>query len=297
MRKANLLLILLFLSSGLFAQNKDKLQYKANKLMRNGNNNYKNAAFAEAEVNYKKSIATLPNQPETIYNLANTMMQQKRYKEAMKQYDYLAKNAKSKSLKTQSYHNLGNAFMGINDYAKAVEAYKNALRINPKDEETRYNLALAQEMLKNNQDKNKNNQDKNQQNKDKKDKQDQQNKNNQNKNQKNEQNKDQKNQNQNKKKQDNKQDKKDQENKDSQDNAKNKEQDNPQDDKQKEANEPKPKDQNPDQQKAPKPKTGSISPQQLKQLLEALQNEENKTQKKINAKKMKGKPVKSEKDW
>ena len=45
------------------------------------------------------------------------------------------------------YHNVGNIGMQSKEYAKSVEAYKQSLRLNPKDDETRYNLALAQKLL------------------------------------------------------------------------------------------------------------------------------------------------------
>ena len=47
----------------------------------------------------------------------------------------------------------------------------------------------------------------------------------------------------------------------------------------------------------PKPKQGQLSPEQVKSLLEAMNNQEKKVQDKINAKKVKGKPVKTKKDW
>ncbi len=298
MKKVYYILILLFLSISFNAQNMEKLHHKANKLMRMGNKNYESAAYAEAEVDYKKAIATLPNQPETEYNLANAMMQQKRYKEAMKHYDFLAKNAKNKSLKAKSFHNLGNAFMGLNDFANAVEAYKNSLRINPIDEETRYNLALAQELLKNQQEQNQDNQDQNQQNQNNKDQQDQQNKDNQNQDQQNNQKQDQQEQNQNENQDKNEQDSKNQQDQsdEQKENSQNQKEDQENEESQ-ENKDQKPNDQASDQQKETQAQPGKISPQQLKQLLEAMQNEENKTQEKINAKKMKGKPIKTEKDW
>lgn len=298
MRKINYILILLFISFGVYAQNMDKLQHKANKLMRSANKSYANENYADAEVDYKKAIATLPNQPETEYNLANAMMQQKRYKEAIKHYEYLAKNSKSQSLKAKSYHNLGNAFMGISDFAKAVEAYKNSLRINPKDEETRYNLALAQEMLKNQQEQNQNNQNQNQQNQENKDQQDQQNQDNQNQENQNDQNQDKQDQNQDQNQDENEQDSEDKQDQseDEKDNSQNQNEDQKEEESQ-ENKDQKPDNQDTDQQKETQPQPGKISPQQLKQLLEAMQNEENKTLEKINAKKMKGKPVQSEKDW
>src|SRR5690554_8221402 len=72
--------------------------------------------------------------------------------EAVSSYQTALKSAKTKEEKHQIFHNMGNAFMNLKDYANAVEAYKNALRNNPADEQTRYNYALAKKMLQENQD-------------------------------------------------------------------------------------------------------------------------------------------------
>jgi len=275
-----ILLLFLFNSLSSFAQNIEKKERIANNQMREGNALFQKSNYAEAEVAYKTSVATYPNKPKAIYNLGNAMMQQKRYKEAISQYDYLTKSAKSNSLRAQSFHNIGNAHMGLKDFQKAVDAYKNSLRINPKDEETRYNLALAQELLKQQQEQNKDNKDN--QNKDNKDKD--------------------------KEKQDKKDDKKkdkEGDDKDKKENPKddkkeNKDGDKDKDDEKDKPNKDKqdPKDKKGDEdQKQQKPQPGKLSPQQMNQLLQALQNEENKTQDKMNAKKVKGQPVKTEKDW
>lgn len=282
--RVNILLFLFISGLSSYAQNLDKLERIANNQMREGNTLFQKSNYAEAEVAYKKSVATYPNNPKAIFNLGNSMMQQKRYKEAITQYDYLAKSAKSNSLRAQSFHNIGNANMGLNDFQKAVDAYKNSLRINPKDEETRYNLALAQELLKQQQEQNKDNKD--DQNKDNKDNKDQD-KENPDKN-KDEENKDEK-----KNKEDDKNKKEDpkDDEKENKDGDQDKE-DKPNEDKQD------PKDKKGDEeQKQQQPQPGKLSPQQMKQLLEAMQNEENKTQEKMNAKRVKGKPVKTEKDW
>ncbi|MDE5702820.1 MAG: tetratricopeptide repeat protein, partial [Bacteroides sp.] len=111
------------------------------------------------------------------YNLGNTLMLQNKLQEAMEQYVAATKMEKDKSKLAQIYHNMGVIFHSGKDYAKAVEAYKESLRNNPKDDETRYNLALAQKMLKEqeqNQQNQDQNQDQNQQDKEKEqDKQDQ----------------------------------------------------------------------------------------------------------------------------
>ena len=101
-----------------------------------------------------------------MYNLGNTLSQQQKFKDAMEQYVAATSIEKDKAKLGQIYHNMGVLFQSGKDYQKAVEAYKMSLRNNPKDDETRYNLALAQKLLKDQQ-QNQQNQDQNQdQNKD-----------------------------------------------------------------------------------------------------------------------------------
>ncbi len=157
---------------------KPATQRLANAEMREGNKQYNDAKYADAEVSYKKSMATVPGDEKNAFNLGNAMMQQKRYKEAYKQFEDLSKNTQDKQLKAQSFHNMGNAQMGLKDYQKAIDSYKNSLRINPDDEETRYNLALAQKFLKENPPQNNPNKQQNkddQKNQDQKDQDDQKN--------------------------------------------------------------------------------------------------------------------------
>ena len=260
--------VLLFSSKEILAQ-KDTihLQRKARKLLRQGNELYQKKQYTDASVAYQKSLGSNSNYNKATYNLGNAFYQNNNFKEAIPQYELTAKTAKDKFTKAAAFHNLGNAMLESKNYQGAVDGYKSALRNNPNDDETRYNLAVAQKLLK------KEKQDKKDKKDDKKDKKD-----------KDKKDKEDKSKDQNKDKKDGEdkdKDKKDDKNKDGKDKDKNKD--------------PK-KDEQKDKQK-PKPQQGRMTPQQIKQLLESLNNEEKKTQKKINAKKTKGKKVKQEKDW
>ena len=281
MKKMKPLVALSFLliSLTVFCQDKDKKAKEATvtldekELIRKGNAYYNQQDFTEAEGEYKKALEQNPAYEKANYNLGNAVYQQKKYKEALPMYQMVAKTADKKINKAESFHNMGNTFMKEKQYQQAVEAFKNSLRNNPNDDETRYNLALAQKMLKDQQ---------NQQNKDNKNQQNQNKNQDQNKDQQNKDNKNQDNKNdQNKDKQDQNKDNKDQ-NKDQQDQNKDKQDQN----KDNKDNQDKNKqDQNKDQQQNGQPQPNQLSPQQVKQLLEAMNNEENKTQQKINAKK------------
>ncbi|WP_282070892.1 tetratricopeptide repeat protein [Polaribacter atrinae] len=261
--------LMLFSPKEILAQ-KDSiaLQREARKLLRQGNDLYNKKQFTDASVAYQKSLANNTKYDKASYNLGNAFYENNNFKEAVPQYELTAETAKDKFTKAEAYHNIGNAMMEQKQYQLAVDAYKNSLRNNPNDDETRYNLAVAQSLLeKENQD---NKDDKNKDNKDNKDK-------------------DQK----------DKDDKKDGEdkdkNKDKKDEKNEKEKDGKGDNEKDKNKDPK-KDEKKEQEK-PKPQKGKMSPEQVKQLLESLNNEEKKTQKKMNAQKAKGEKVKQEKDW
>lgn len=160
---------LLFLAVSVSAQKAER------DFIRKGNRFFKDSIYVNAEVNYRKALEVNPKSTVSMFNLGNTLAHQNKLKEAMEQYVTATKIEKDKSKLSQIYHNMGVIFHSQKDYAKAVEAYKESLRNNPKDDETRYNLALAQKMLNDQQNQNQNkNQDKNEQQKEQeKQKQDQ----------------------------------------------------------------------------------------------------------------------------
>ena len=134
--------------------------------IRKGNRLFNDSVFVDAEVNYRKALEVNPKSAVSMYNLGNTLSQQQKFQEAMEQYDSASKIEKDKMKLAHIYHNMGVLFQAGKDYAKAVDAYKMSLRNNPADHETRYNLALAQKMLKDQQNQQKQDQ-KQDQNKDK----------------------------------------------------------------------------------------------------------------------------------
>lgn len=278
-----------------FAQQKEsrevlKSKEISKKYTHQGNDALKNDKPVQAEVDYRNAIAKNKDNGVAQYNLGTMYYKQKSYNEAFVRLKNAAtSNEVSREEKHQIFHNLGNTFMQEKTYDKAVEAYKEALRNNPSDEQTRYNLAVAQEMLKKNPPKpeeNKDNKD-NQQNKDDK---------NQQNNQNNSENQDKKDQN--KDKQDKKNDKnKGNDDKDKQNQGDNKEnQDKNQGKDQKDPNQ-EGDDKNPNGEGKGQNRPSSLSPQQMERILEAMNNEDQKTQEKINAQKVKGTRSKSEKDW
>jgi hypothetical protein len=230
--------------------------------------------FIEAEKKYRLGVSAKQNNVVGSYNLGNAYYRSELYDEAMLRHLEAIKNSVSKLEKHNAYHNIGNTLMQQRRCQEAVSAYKDALRNNPTDNETRYNLALAQECAKEqgNGDGDGDDEDKD---KDKdKDKDDKENS---------DENKDKEEKNKDKEGED--EDKKEGNDKEDEDGK-------PKEDNGNQEN----KDPNKDKGR-PKPQPGKISPQQVKNLLEAMNNEEKKVQEKMNASKTKGIKVKSEKDW
>lgn len=235
-------------------------------------NSLVNENFIEAEKKYRLAVSAKQNNAVGSYNLGNAYYKSELYDEAMLRHLEAVNNSGSKLEKHKAYHNIGNTLMQKKRCKEAVSAYKNALRNNPSDDESRYNLALAQECAKeqgdgdgegDDEDKDKD------ENKDDKENSDE--------------NKD--NEEKNKDKGDDKEDKKEGDDKEGEDGK-------PKDDNGNQKN----KDANKDKGQ-PKPQAGKMSPQQVKNLLEAMNNEEKKVQEKMNASKTKGVKIQTEKDW
>lgn len=135
--------------------------------LRSGNKLYKDSTFVKAEVDYRKALELDPKSTDAMYNLGNALLMQQKAKDAMEQFEAASKVEKDKKKLSQIYHNMGVILQSSKQYPQCIEAYKKALRNNPADDETRYNLALAQKLLKDQQ-----NQDQNKQQEQKQDKKD-----------------------------------------------------------------------------------------------------------------------------
>ncbi len=306
MKMKRLYLILAFFTGfhWIWSQNaNDTLRAYANE----GWKHYKEAEYAIAEKNWRQALQYGKN--DTVqYDLAQSILQQNRPNEALKVFSEAAHFSRNDSVKAKAWHNIGNIYFHKKQYQKALEAYKNALRANPDDEQTRYNYALTKKLLEKQRKQNKNkNKNKNKNNRNNKN-----NKNNNNKNNKdNKQNKNQKNNNNN----NNRQNKKDDKNKNQSKNQQNKNQNKNQKDKQNQRdkqNQNKDK-QNRDQNKQDRRQKGQqprnneqnrqgqqksrLSPAEAKRLLQALKNKEEQTLKKVKARKVGGRKTRTDKDW
>ena len=169
LRKFYILSILLCIGAGhAFAQEKTDRDY-----LRSGNKLYNDSLFIKAEVDYRKALELNPKSTDAMFNLANALLMQQKAKEAMEQYESVSKIEKDKEKLAQIYHNMGVILQSSKQLPQCIEAYKESLRNNPKDDETRYNLALAQTQLKDQQQNQQNQDQQQQQQEQKEDKQDQ----------------------------------------------------------------------------------------------------------------------------
>ena len=244
------------------AQSEDYAKYynKANSLSESD--------FEKAEKNYRVAINDSLSDLKATFNLSNEYYTEGYFEDAISRQLEAIKLAKNKIEKHKAFHNLGNSFMKKEMCSEAVSAYKSALRNNPNDDETRYNLALAKQ-CEDEQSKNDDGQ--------KDDQQEQENK-----------------------EKDNKDDQKD-----DQQEQENKEKDNKDDPNQQKDDEGKDdpdqqKDKNKNSSEDSKPnenKKSQLSKQQINNLLKAMENAEKKVQAKVNESKQKGIKVVSEKDW
>lgn len=250
------------------------------KEVRKGNKHFSKENYQEAEIDYKKALVKDSTSLAAQFNLANTYYKLENFPQAQEAITAIGDTIANAKNSSDIYHNLGNVYLKQKQYQQAIEEYKNSLRRNPDDMETKSNLSYAQKMLKNQQ---------NQQNNDQNDDQnnDQNNEQNQdNQNQDNNENQDdQKDQNDNQNNDD--QDKNDQQNND-QNNDQNKDQNNDQNN-----NNPPKSDQQQNQGQQPK-----ITPQAAQQMLQAIEDKERDTQEKVKKEKaLMMKSKQKEKNW
>ena len=128
--------VLMMLAMSATAQTDRQYVRQGNKLFRNGD-------YPNAEVSYRKAIEKNPKNPQAVFNLGNALMAQKKDSAAVAQFESASKLETNPLRKAKAFHNMGVVCQSHKMYGEAIEAYKNALRLNPADNETRYNLVLC----------------------------------------------------------------------------------------------------------------------------------------------------------
>jgi Ca-activated chloride channel homolog len=162
------------------------------KYVRQGNKEYSNSKYSDSETLYRKALESNKDSYEWAFNTGDALYKQGKFEDAAKQFEALTERKLTDKQMASVYHNLGNSFLQAQKLPESIDAYKNALRKNPSDMETKYNLAYAMNLLQQqkNQQGNKDNKDNKDKNKDNK-KQDKDQNKDQDKDQKNQQNKEQ----------------------------------------------------------------------------------------------------------
>ncbi len=250
-KRSGLILLVLMGFISAYGQNERKV-------IRDGVRAYENEEFGEAEVQFRKAENINQESYEAEFNTGAALYGQEKYEETVKQYQSLLDQTDDAGKTAQIWHNIGNSLLEAQQYAPSIEAYKNSLRLNPSDEDTRYNLAYAKQKLNEQQQQN----------------QDQ------------EQDKDQEQQDQDKDKdQDQNQDQdQDQDQNQDQDQDQNKDQQQDQGDDQQDRQ---------DQQPVPQ----EISKEDAERMLKAIQQQEKDVKEKVDKKKAAAAKVKTETDW
>ena len=223
--------------------------------LREGNAAYRMDSVVRAARAYERAAAD----ERGSFNLGNALYRQQQYDQARQRYESAAAMAHDPKAQAHAYHNLGNSMLELKKPEEAINAYKEALKRDPADEDTRYNLAYAQRMRRQQQQ-----QQKNDPNKDQTDKEQQK-----------------KDQQQDQQKQDQQQD---QQKKDQQ-----QEQQQQQDQQQQKGQQ--------DQQQAQQPREGQIDKRDAERILDALNRQEKDVQDKVRAKRRVAVRVPIEKDW
>lgn len=249
--------LLMFISMGSIMSQQNEYE----SLIKKGNNSFEDNR-ALSEQNYRKAISVSPEFVKGQYNFSNNLYENEYYDEALLNQLEASKYAKTRADKHLVFHNIGNILMKKKMCKEAVEAYKNALKNNPKDDESRYNLALAKDCAKDENENEKESEGEDEDEDKEKDKEKDEN-------------------------EDQKEDK-DQQGDDEKQNEDQDQKENNKDDKDQKGD---------NKSKDEKPKEKKLSPQQIKNILEAMNQEESKVQEKMNAKKLKGVKLKNEKDW
>jgi Ca-activated chloride channel homolog len=137
MIKQGLGILIIFMASSLSAQN-------AKKLLREGNNAYLGKQdYKKAEEMYKRALAADNKYGKASYNLGAAYYKQGKFDESAAQFEGVKSFTNNKDTVAKGLHNQGTAYLKAKKYDDAVKTLKSALKNNPNDEDTRYNLAYA----------------------------------------------------------------------------------------------------------------------------------------------------------
>ena len=150
-RKYILILFLLVCVTAIQAQNERKFVRQGNKYYDKAmadTTRRDTAQFSQAEIEYRKALDKKPDDQKWNFNLADALYKQMKFEESADKFKDIADRTTDKTEKSRALHNLGNSLLMNNKLDESIAAYKDALRNNPNDLETKYNLLYAMNMKK-----------------------------------------------------------------------------------------------------------------------------------------------------
>ena len=161
-RLVNILLTcaFMFFPVALYAQS-DK------KYIRQGNKEYEKNKFSDSEISYRKAIDKNKEYTDAVFNVGDALYKQSKFEDAGKQFIENTNLNDDRDKKSAGLYNLGNSLLMANKVQESIEAYKGSLKLRPDNKEAKYNLAYAQDLLKQQQEQQKQQQDKDKQDKNK----------------------------------------------------------------------------------------------------------------------------------
>ncbi len=137
-----------FLFIGLFAFGSSASAQSIRSLVNNGNEMFEKKQYSDAEAEYKKALEKEKDLMEGTYNLGNAVQKQQRFDEAIQNYQQALTKTADKSVQSKIHYNIGNSYFEGKQYKESIDSYKRALKLDPSDEDAKYNLAYASRMLK-----------------------------------------------------------------------------------------------------------------------------------------------------
>lgn len=165
MKRASLLIIfLLALVLSGQAQNERKFVRQGNKYYGaaiKDSTKLDTIQFNKAEIEYRKALEKKPDDPKWNFNLSNALYKQMKFEESAEKFKEISDKTSDNMDKSRALHNLGNSLLMNNKLDESIEAYKQALRNNPADLETKYNLLYAMNLKKKQEEQQKKDQEKN----------------------------------------------------------------------------------------------------------------------------------------
>ena len=132
------------------------------KNMQKGNRAFENKDYSKAELNYLNVLKAHPSSAEALFNLGNTQLGKNNAQAALDYFEKAKQSSADTTLTAMALHNQGYVYQASamsstkederqQHLRTAIDHYKQALRLNPADNNTRYNLALCQKLLKDSQ--------------------------------------------------------------------------------------------------------------------------------------------------